>query len=220
MNSPLLQALEQWLARGGERIGQIVVRGNALSHHEDLGREDLQVYDTPEAARQIALYDDVGNYRPLKTAPNLRHGWKLCYTDLLELKLALDYFYPAMLGLWFKWTHNNLRVVHLRETVNRQTGMYAVTRHITNPDADTLIGGACNSQGGCLRKILWNIEKDTPITSLDAQKFDPLQLPSNSMPLLCSEACNLLVAAARPVVKKAYAEAQAKAQAQAQAKAQ
>lgn len=216
MNSPLLQALEDWLSRGGERLGQILIRDNALMHHEDFGREDLHVYDDPEAARQIALYDDGGNYRPLKTAPNLRHGWKLSFKDMGELRLALDYFYPAMVGLWFQWQQNNLRAVNLRETVNRQTGMYAVTRHITNTDADTLIGGACKSDGGCLRKILWKIEEQAPITSLPAEKFDPLQAPPNTMPLLCSEACNLLVAAARPVVKKAYAEAQARAQAEAQ----
>lgn len=212
MKSDILTALENWLADGGTRMGELFIGNGFLMHHEDSGSEDLQTYDSPEAARQIALYDDAGNYRPLKTAPNLRHGWKLLYKDLGELRLALDYFYPAMLGLWAAWRKNELGAVNLRQTLNRQTGMYAVTKHLTDPDADELVASACKSEGGCLRKILWKIDEQRPIGLLANEKFDPAHCPAGTLPLLCSEACNLLVAAARPIVKKRYAEAQAKAQ--------
>ena len=49
----------------------------------------------PEDAIEIAKHDDAGNYRPLKTAPNLRHGWRLELETLEDLRRALDYFYPG-----------------------------------------------------------------------------------------------------------------------------
>lgn len=202
MSSTILQTLEDWLSRGGQRIGQILVSNGALQHFEDAGRADLELFTSPEAARQIALYDDANNYRPLKTAPNLRHGWKLLFKNSEELRLALDYFYPAMLGTWVALQKGELTPVNLRETLNRQTGMYAVTKKISNPDADAMVGRACNSENGCLRSILWKLDAQTPISSLGAEKLCVPAL-GDAIPLICAEACNLLVAAARSVVKKA-----------------
>ena len=71
-------------------IGQIAIqktdRGFALFHRDDRSADRLQIFRRPEAALEIARYDDTGNYRPLKTAPNLRHGWRLEVVDLGELR--------------------------------------------------------------------------------------------------------------------------------------
>lgn len=200
MSSPILETLERWLANGGNRIGQIVIEDFSLSHHEDHGKNGLEVVEGAEQARQLALYDDDGQYRPLKTAPNLRHGWKLLVGSTEELRLALDYFYPAMLGTWVALLNGDLAPVHLRQTLERQSGMYAVASKITDPAADTLVHSTCGP--GCLRTILWGLNADRPITSMDAERFDPSATANNTIPLLCAEACNLLVAAARVTVKK------------------
>ncbi len=163
-------------------------------------------YSGPEAARDLAHFDDSGKFRPLKTAPNLRHGWRLSVADLAELRRVLDYFYPAMLGIWLSQQRGELVPVPLRETLARQTGMYAVTKKITDTQAQTLIGGFCRTDGGCLKQILWPIAPGLPITSLPAEKFRPDAQPG-AMPLLCQEACNLLVAKAREVVKKSEVQA-------------
>jgi hypothetical protein len=82
----------------------------------------------------------------------------------------------------------------------------------------------CRSNGGCLRTILWKRDQSGAIasTKLPKEKFDPTwdQVhaaygpgssafaeatantgPPATVPLLCQEACNLLVAACRKVVK-------------------
>jgi hypothetical protein len=64
------------------RIGQIGIRkldggGFALSHCDDEDREDLKLFCSAEDAIELSKFDDGGNYRPLKTAPNLRHRWRL-----------------------------------------------------------------------------------------------------------------------------------------------
>ena len=72
--------------------------------------------------------------------------------------------------------------------------------------AQEMIGGFCTSRGGCLKTILWPLAPGLPVTSLPPEKFDATvnQDGSNEpcIPLLCAEACNLLVARAREVVKQ------------------
>jgi sirohydrochlorin cobaltochelatase len=188
VNRALTQALARWLAEGRNRIGQIAIGvkdgGFELCHRDDTGRDDLALRAGAEAARSLANLDDTGVYRPLKTAPNLRHGWRLVLHDFGELRRALDYFYPAMPGVWLSYERGELLAVPLRETLGRQTGMYRVTQKITDAQARTMIDSFC---AGCLKCRLW-----------DAQQP---QRDASAIPLLCQEACNLLVAEARKVVK-------------------
>ncbi len=198
-------------------LGQITVTAlddgdHELRHVEDADRPtaDLRLHTDPEDAGVLALYDDAGGYRPLKTAPNLRHGWRLVVPDEAGLRLALDLFYPARMGAWRAFQARRLEATPLRETLGRQTGMYRVTQKLTDDQADALVGRFCRSDGGCLRTILWRRDAAGVVAStrLPPEKFDPGydQTPgerttANFVPLLCQEACNLLVAEARAVVK-------------------
>ena len=76
--------------------------------------------------------------------------------------------------------------------------MYRVTQKITDEQARTMIDGLL--RGGCLKRRLWAIAP-APIRTPPAENL--LAGAPPSLPLLCHEACNLLVAKARKVVKKA-----------------
>ena len=93
------RVLSDWLAAGARGIGQIDIHSDGprfcLCHEDDVGRSGLQVHSSPQEAIELAKFDNHGNYRPLKTAPNLRHGWELQLPDLVALQLALDFFYPG-----------------------------------------------------------------------------------------------------------------------------
>ncbi|MBA3273144.1 MAG: hypothetical protein H0T11_04635 [Chthoniobacterales bacterium] len=160
-----------------------------------------------EAAEEIARYDDLGNYRPLKTAPNLRHGWRLLLRDAAEVCRALDLFYPGRVAALEVWSRDALMTTAFRDTLARQTGMYRVAAKITDEQANALIGDFCRSDGGCLRTILWKrtAAGAMPSTLLPPEKFDVRHDQSGrgeeALPLLCQEICNLLVAAAREFVK-------------------
>jgi sirohydrochlorin cobaltochelatase len=215
-------------------LGQILIQktsdGLVLSHREDEARNDLQTCRNAEEAFEIAKYDDAGNCRPLKTAPNLRHGWRLTPQTLEELKRALDYFYPSRLAVFTAWKTGQLRTTNLRDTLDRQSGMYRVAAKISDAQIDDLIGHFCRSDGGCLRTILWKRDPDGGVSStkLPNEKFDPTfdqakaldrsgssalaeatvdkTTPTTAtVPLLCQEACNLLVAECRKVVTGARA---------------
>jgi hypothetical protein len=208
-------------------FGQILVQkregaGFVLLHRDDASLNKLQRYRDAENAIEIAKYDDAGNYRPLKTAPNLRHGWRLEVATVEELRRALDYFYPSRLAVFAAWKRGCLKATPLRETLDRQSGMYRVAAKISDPQINDLVADFCRSDSGCLRTILWKRDRNGVIasTKLPKEKFDPVydqvmaacsrrpagdarasRSEAATVPLLCQEACNLLVAECRKVVK-------------------
>jgi sirohydrochlorin cobaltochelatase len=197
----------------GEILVQKMPSGRfVLSHRDDESVDQLQTFRNAEAAIEIAKYDDTGNYRSLKTAPNLRHGWRLELDTLEDLIRALDYFYPGRLAVFTAWKRGKLQTTPLRETLNRQSGMYRVAAKISDSQIDDLVADFCRSNGGCLRTVLWKRDQGGAIasTKLPKEKFDPKydqagiwpESPTPAtVPLLCQEACNLLIAECRKVVK-------------------
>jgi sirohydrochlorin cobaltochelatase len=212
--------LDSLVAEKISRIGQLEIvsseEGFALCHRDDVGRTDLKNYDIDDAV-EIAKFNDAGKYRPLKTAPNLRHGWKIFARDLLQVEKVIDAIYPGRIAVLHAFNSGQLTTTSLRETLNRQSGMYRVAAKISDEQIDGLVGNFCRSDGGCLRTILW--KRDTtdqvPSLKLPPEKFDPTldqylgaktprpaTAATESLPLLCQEACNLLVAACRDAVRK------------------
>jgi len=200
-------------------LGQILIQkipiGRfVLSHRDDETLDTLKSFRSAEDAIDIAKYDDVGNYRPLKTFPDLRHGWRLELDSVKELRRALDYFYPGRLAVFAAWKSNKLETTSLRQTLDRQSGMYRVAAKISDSRINDLVADFCRSDGGCLRTILWKRDRQGAIasTKLPREKFDPAcdqtaasnlpgSAPPATVPLLCQEACNLLVAECRKIVK-------------------
>jgi sirohydrochlorin cobaltochelatase len=200
----------------GQILFQKVNEGFVLCHRDDETHEDLQTFCNAEDAADVAKYDDAGDYRPLKTAPNLRHGWRMELGTWEELKRALDHFYPGRFAVFGAWKTSHLRTTPLRETLDRQSGMYRVAAKISDDQIDNVVGDFCRSDGGCLRTILWKRDQGGTVSStkLPKEKFDPsydqAEAPCRpgsatpatvTIPLLCQEPCNLLVAECRKVVK-------------------
>lgn len=199
--------LTECLGHGGFRIGQIRVTGDTarivLHHIEDNPDDALDEFLRPEDAIPLALYDGDGGYRPLKTAPNLRRGWRLVLAGVGDLRLALDAFYPAALGMWCDFLKEGIRPTPWSETIGRQSGMYRIVGKITDEQTMELLGRTCEPHAGCLRAILWPLR---PGCAHALQQSDRARLlerfAGGEIPLLCVEACNLVVAAGRPVVKE------------------
>src|SRR5216117_4058549 len=201
----------------GEIFVQKTTSGRfVMSHRDDESVDHLQTFRNAQDAIEIAKYDDAGNYRPLKTAPNLRHRWRLELATVEELRRALDYFYPSRLAVFAAWKSGYLKTTALRETLDRQSGMYRVATKISDPQINDLVADFCRSDRGCLRTILWKRDRNGVIasTKLPKEKFDPgvdqitaLNQPGSpppataaalaTVPLFCQEPCNLLVAECR-----------------------
>ena len=209
MQLKIERALERWCSSGRNCIGEVLIEKSredsfVLCHRDDAARQDLTICREVEA---IAKFDDAGNYRPLKTAPNLRHGWRIEVNGIAQLRRTLDVFYPGRLAALMAFEEQRLVTTAFRATLERQSGMYRIAARISDQQADELIASFCKSDGGCLRTIFWKRDSlgATPSMKLPTEKFDPAHDQAKGtgccIPLLCQEACNLLVGAARDVVK-------------------
>jgi sirohydrochlorin cobaltochelatase len=205
MNRELLKSFTSWLGAGPRTIGQLLISraGEAweLRHAEDAG--ELTTHTRWQDARLLANLTDSGAFRPIKTTRDLRHGWRLLLSSVEDVVRALDYFYPAMLGLWNAEAMGELTPTDLRDTLARQTGMYRVTQKITDAQAQQLCASHCSH---CMKTMLWKIDAAQPITSLAPEKHRRAE--GDSLPILCREACNFLIGHARTVVKNAEKAAQ------------
>ncbi len=217
------QSLRELLRSGIHRIGQIEILADssghayllchsddaALVHMADFG--GLEIHSGPADARDLSTYSADGDYRFTKGQTNLIRGWVMTLESAEELQLALDQFYPACLGLFLAQRGGTLEIETLRDKLNRQTGMYRFARSISDAGAQTLVQKVCGPAHQCAKKILWNIDANTPLDDSEASRFNgiPSDLTeSEAIPLLCREACNHFVAECR---KAAKAEFDAKA---------
>ncbi len=217
LNDFLLEALRN----GFRSIGQVAVLPSvaaadigadtrfSLCHESDRetasqGDTSLEPFDTPESARRIALENDAGEYRPLHSSPDLRRGWILHLEGVQNLRLALDFLYPAAIGMWLAHRNGSLEAHSFRDKLARQTGMYRSANRISNTRAQQLLRKLCDPSSGCLKKILWKIDPTTPVASLPPEKFDTATKNGDytRCPLLCQEACNIAVAEARKEARK------------------
>jgi len=168
-NRNVTEALARWLAGGRCKIGQLAVESSGtkfeLRHVDEMDRADLETHRGTIAARHLANLDDADRFRPLKTAPNLRHGWRLILRDVDELRVALDYFYPAMLGVALSHERGELRSVPLRETSDGKGGSWST------PALDRELVYVATNAGGLVAvergtgKLRWEIPLPGPTWS-------------------------------------------------------
>jgi len=176
------------------KIGEVAILpgdkgGYLLLHQDDISLEPAGLHhlDSLEDIRELIRLDAQGIFRPLRAAPNLRHGWIYHAPNLSALLQALDYLYPAALANWTLHQHGQLPVTPWQETAERQTGRFRIVRELDEAALLELVANTC--QTGCLKQRLWS-----PTRSKDT-------ITICELPLLCPEACNYLVGKAREKLK-------------------
>ena len=135
----------------GRTFGQVQVRrtfpeGYSLRHADDADAGGLEVHEDPRSAREIAKLTESGEYRPLKSSPNLRRGWEIRVSDAGDLAVAMNYLYPAGIVHWYLYREGRLGVTSFRENAARQSGIYKRVQRLSDE------GGAGRCQGvlrGC-----------------------------------------------------------------------
>jgi sirohydrochlorin cobaltochelatase len=167
----------------------------------------LEIHEGPADARDLSTYASDGTYRFTKGQTNLQRGWVVVLDHEEDLRLALDQFYPACVGLFLAQQGGTLEIETLRDKLNRQTGMYRFARSISDAGAQKLVQQVCGPAHQCAKKILWKLDTDTPLDDSEASRFNgiPSDLTqSEAIPLLCREACNHFVAECRKAAKAEF----------------
>lgn len=191
-----------WVDEAGPRgrhFLQILARSTGAGRYELLHREDadrprdrLLTHTDPYAARPIAQTTASGDHRPLKTAPNLRSGWRLTELDASGLCIAVDYLYPACIAHWYSGRTGSLRVTHWRETADRQSGIYSPVRLLSDQAVRETVWACCDDSV-CLRRVAWRIDESTPLGVFPDARSGDTHVP-------CPEACSLFTSLARTVL--------------------
>ena len=205
----ITQRLENALNKGIRQIGQIAIHPNtagaafALCHIDDSDSlAQLEIHRGPSVARDISTWAADGHYRFTKGELSLKSGWLLLLNDISELRQALDLFYPASIGLWIAEKDGTIAIQHLREKLDRQTGMYKFAKNISDAGAQQLVREVCGPGNCCVKKILWQLDESTPLEDSDASRHNGIVGDTEkAIPLFCREACNHFVAEARKVSK-------------------
>lgn len=156
-------ALTAFLAQFSGEIAwaQVLVRARAggfeLRHLEDVAvaEERLQLVPLGEL-RALAQFTAAGAFRPLKSAPNLRAGWRVVVARGEELEAALQILYPGSLADWHAARAGSPPVTHYREFTERQTGMYRVTTMLDDAAAARVARAGCERRF-CLKQRLWTV---------------------------------------------------------------
>ena len=178
----------------GRPFGQVVVlplggEGYELRHADDVGAQDgeLVVHDEPRAAREIAKLTEEGEYRPLKSSPNLRRGWILRVEDDRGLYVAMNYLYPSGVVHWYLYREGELEITNYRENAARQSGIYKRVQRLSDEGVQNA-AKACCEDAVCLKKTLWDVDENTPLASERGEGEIP-----------CPEPCSIFVSFARRV---------------------
>lgn len=198
---PAHQSFEQWL-QGKPLVytGQVCIRvGDRFELRHQLDQsvqpEKLASHTDPFAARELASHTEQGKFRPLKSAPNLRRGWRIDGLDFTGLITALDYFYPAAIVHWHASQTGRLEVTSYRDCTARQTGMYRITTKLTDEQAQR-VTACCCSDGECLKLPLWDIDEKQKLKLSKPKGND-----ANRLLIPCPEPCGLLLSFARKAAR-------------------
>jgi hypothetical protein len=187
------EAFAAWIdeSSGGRVFGQVLVRptapGYSLRHRDDAGAPGLKVYEDPRSAREIAKLTEEGEYRPLKSSPNLRRGWKIEIPDARGLALAMNYLYPAGVVHWHLERERRLEVTNFRENAARQSGIYKRIQRLSDRGVQDA-ARACCEDAVCLKRTLWDVDEETP-----------LEMNRGEGEIPCPEPCSIFISFARRV---------------------
>jgi hypothetical protein len=187
------EAFASWVEAvpGGRTFGQVRVRrtsgGYSLRHADDADAGGLEVHEDPRAAREIAKLTESGEYRPLKSSPNLRRGWEITVSDAGDLAVAMNYFYPAGIVHWYLYREERLGVTSFRENAARQSGIYKRVQRLSDEGVQNA-ARACCEDAVCLKRTLWDVDEGAP-----------LRMDRGDGEIPCPEPCSVFVSFARRV---------------------
>ena len=143
--------------------------------------------------RELARMTESGVFRPLKSAPSLRTGWRAIAHSEEELGVALNHLYPGALADWYAARTPQAPVTNYREFTKRQSGMYRITQLLTDQQAAAVIQACCDAHH-CLKRRLWTV----------AGLHSDASHSKSIIP--CLEPCAILLESARSAVRADQAD--------------
>lgn len=174
-------------------FGQVLIRrangGFELRHAADCGSEPggLRLL-AGQRIRALAQFTSSGEYRPLKSAPNLPTGWRIAAPDECALATALHHLYPGAVADCLAAQTAPPPVTSYRQFTARQTGMYRITARLDDAAAGAMMRACCHHDF-CLKRRFWTVGGE------------PCDDPSEKSMIPCLEPCAILLEFARKIAR-------------------
>ncbi len=188
--TPAIKAFVEHL-RSERTLGQIVVTrvdsGFEVRHAEDQGAGSLETVAS-EKLRSLVQFTADGEFRPLKSAPTLRRGWRALAQDSPALEGILNILYPGALADLYAIDAGTGSPTSYHEFTNRQTGMYRITQKLDDCQVVDVIEKCC-IPALCLKRRLWSVDGR-----------NTLAFQGNSL-IPCLEPCAILLEQARKTAR-------------------
>jgi hypothetical protein len=185
-NAAFIEALEEQADFAQVRIQRI---GTAfeLRHVADRECPADSLASVPfNQLRALAQDTADGAFRPLKSAPNLRTGWRFDARDEDQMTGAIDLLYPGGITDWHSRNEPDHVTSYKRHT-DRQTGMYRITAMLDKGSAESVFA-ACCAPRFCLKNRRWSYD-------------GAVSVPASEWDLPCLEPCAVLMEFARKAVR-------------------
>lgn len=175
--------------------GDILIRkrkdGFELRHQRDEASEASALRETGVSELQdVAGKTAAGQFRPLKSAPNLRDGWVCTVPNTEELWRALNVLYPGSVADWHATLDPGFRAITFQEFAGRQSGMYRIAASLDSAQARQVARATCHMRF-CLKQRWWTTEPEER-----ASKPQDMVIP-------CLDPCSFLLDAARKAARTA-----------------
>jgi len=174
-------------------LGQVVIRraggGFELRHAADRAASaDSLPLLPPRDLRSLAQWSAAGAFRPLKSAPNLRRGWRALAPDQPALELCVNHLYPGAVADWFAARAEAPPVTSYRQFTARQSGMYRISTLLDDNIAGAAIRACCHPDF-CLKRRLWTVQGLAPDS------------PAQKSIIPCLEPCAIMLEFARKAAR-------------------
>lgn len=137
--------------------------------------------------RNLAMFNAVGQFRPLRSSPDLARGWVLSCPSANDLWRALQELYPGSIPDWFA-AQSGASPTNYREFTNRQTGMYRISSMLSDAQAAQVTRAACHPRF-CLKQRLWTVPGLAPDSA------------ATKSYIACLEPCAVLLELARKATR-------------------
>ncbi len=157
LSPPISRFLAGW---HDKRVwAQVLVRreGNGFELRHDQDRDTDPTHLRPvalEALRELAARTASDEFRPLKSAPTLRAGWRCRVAGPADLEAALSELYPASLSDDCALAEGRARPTTWTEYAERQLGRARALRGLEGEALARIVTAGCHASV-CLKRRLW-----------------------------------------------------------------
>lgn len=163
--------------------GQFEIRAHSGSPEGEV--EELENLNM-EKLREWVNFTSDHQFRPLKSAPNMRMGWTIRLDDAHQLADALEIIYPGFVSDYYHFSEKGASACqNYPDFTSRQTGMYRSTSALESDEISDMVKGACDGRF-CLKSRQWQWEGESFADELGTPSLIP-----------CLEPCAVLMELAR-----------------------